>query len=126
MSMNVIRQVLVAIMLAAVATSAAQARHHGKATANASRHVRTIATDRDHRGSVPHPNGTAAGSGHAGTGTSGHHAINVDTIFVRPPGRDARHPVKPGTLKKATLARPAGPSNYRRQRPDPGATAKNA
>jgi hypothetical protein len=178
--MNVIRQVLAAIVLAAVATSAAHARPHGKATANASRHLRqhhevgpapivrgsnatvetnapgsanstgtrgpddtqrdpgadrvadpghkgarTLPADRDHRGSVPHPNRGAEGTGHAGAGTSGHHAVNVDLIFVRPPGRDARHPSKPGHAKKAASARPA-PTNFRRQRPDPAATAKNA
>jgi hypothetical protein len=181
MRMKAIRQVLVAIVLAAVATSAAHARHHGKATANASRYVRqhheagraptvrgsnaavetnapgsanstrtrgpddaqrdpgadrvadprhkgarTLPADRDHRRSIPHPDRGPEGAGHAGAGTSGHHAVNVDLIFVRPSGRDARHPIKPGQPKKAASARPAGPTDFRRQRPDPGATAKNA
>ena len=89
---------------------------------------RAVATDRDHRGPIPHPESAAAmAKGHIARPAQ--HDVNVDLIFVPPAGRGAKRAViKPANSKKSVAAVPSAPIGYRRQRLDPaaGAAAKNA
>jgi hypothetical protein len=87
--------------------------------------ARVISTMRDHPGFV----GRASGAHATGTGrAAAQHDINPDLIFVPPPGRNAKYPGKLAAPKRAVAARPAVPTAFRRQGPDPGAVsaAKNA
>jgi len=113
---HVIRQALAIAVLVAVAASAAEARHHGKARVGNHNRVGTA--------SVPHAKG--APDNGPRPGTSSHSGVDVDRIFVRPPAHDAKRLVKPLTTKQGAALRPPAPAGHRRQRLDPGIAAKNA